>query len=327
MVAPAASRATTSEVGGGIRIWIQLHAGAQPSIRPSPHGRGHAPASSMSVVAGSGAARRPPSSAHRWATAVMTAARSGRSGWPDGVPCSLNRSDVNSTRSVSPSPLVCRATAKTPSPVSPVRPPWPAHRVDNSMSDRSNAARRSSMTGSSAPAGTGDRRPDGDGNSAEWARHLSLVPTAGCPAPVRFDVKRENRAAGQAGKPDGARLDGSQRTTRAIDGEGRRLTALDVPTELGQRSRAAARRRPPSRPIAKPLDDPRDPLTVEILAGHHHDATTPPEVGGDRIRPCQKAKIGGAPAAANGLVVLVTRSPATGRSWPTRRSAGNPASR
>jgi hypothetical protein len=53
------------------------------------------------------------------------------------------------------------------------------------------------------------------------------------------------------------------------------------------------RGRAAGRLIAKTLDDPRDPCTIEILAGDDDNAAAPEEVNvAGMIRPCQNPMMG-----------------------------------
>ena len=54
---------------------------------------------------------------------------------------------------------------------------------------------------------------------------------------------------------------------------------LQLTAQLHERARAAARRRSPGRPKPEPGHQPRNPLAVEVLAGHGHDAAIAPVEG------------------------------------------------
>ena len=66
---------------------------------------------------------------------------------------------------------------------------------------------------------------------------------------------------------------------RAIERERRRLPRRQLAPQLHQRPHAAARRRPARGAVAEPLDDARNPLAVEILAGDDDDAAVAPVEG------------------------------------------------
>ena len=85
-------------------------------------------------------------------------------------------------------------------------------------------------------------------------------------------MKRQDGLPGRAGQPGGAGLRHSGRPARAIDGEGDAMARGQLAPKLHERSRAAARRRATGRGVAKALEDPRDPLAVEVLAGERDDA-------------------------------------------------------
>ena len=50
------------------------------------------------------------------------------------------------------------------------------------------------------------------------------------------------------------------------------MTSGEIAAHLHQRPRAAARRRSAGGRVAKAVDDPRNPLAVEVLARDHDDA-------------------------------------------------------
>ena len=77
---------------------------------------------------------------------------------------------------------------------------------------------------------------------------------------------------GRAGEPDGAGLRDARRTARAVDREASRTAGRQVAPQLHERARAAARRRSARRAEAEALEDPGDPLAVEVLAGDDDDA-------------------------------------------------------
>src|SRR5262245_61686907 len=79
---------------------------------------------------------------------------------------------------------------------------------------------------------------------------------------------------GRFRKPDGAGLDDACRTARSVHGETGRMARFELARHLQQRPAAAAGRRPARGRVPEPLDDAGDPLAVEILARHDHDAAT-----------------------------------------------------
>src|SRR5580765_3292096 len=96
---------------------------------------------------------------------------------------------------------------------------------------------------------------------------------------IGLDVKRDDRIARGLGEPDGSRLRDLGRAARAIESEARRPTGRHVALQPDERLHRATRRRSARSPVAEALDDPRDPLPVEILTGDDDDAA-PPEVDG-----------------------------------------------
>ena len=122
-------------------------------------------------------------------------------------------------------------------------------------------------------AGDDHRLADGDRRRAERLRDLRAVPAPRRPVAVRLDVKRQDRVAGRAGQPDGARLRDARRAARAVDRERRRRAR---PPARAAAAPARARRRATSiRARCRTRTGammPRDPLAVEVLAGHDDDA-------------------------------------------------------
>ena len=102
------------------------------------------------------------------------------------------------------------------------------------------------------------------------------VPAPRGPAAIGLEVERQHRVAGRAGQPDGARLRGSRRTARAVDGERRDAAGRELAAQLHERARAAARRRSPGGAKPEPRHQPGNPFAVEVLAGHRDDAAIAP---------------------------------------------------
>ena len=74
-----------------------------------------------------------------------------------------------------------------------------------------------------------------------------------------------------AGEPHGAGLRDAGRAARAVDGERHRTLLGKIAAQLHQRAHAAARGRTPRRAEPEPLQDPRNPLAVEVLTGNDDD--------------------------------------------------------
>ena len=116
-----------------------------------------------------------------------------------------------------------------------------------------------------------DRFADGDRHVAPRLRHLVPIPAVHRPETARLDVKREERIAGRAGEPHGARLNDACRTARTVDAEGRRMAVRHVVAQLDESARAASRRGPARGAVPESADQPRDPLAVEVLARDDDD--------------------------------------------------------
>src|SRR5688500_13936073 len=93
-------------------------------------------------------------------------------------------------------------------------------------------------------------------------------------------MKRQDRIAGALRQPHGPWLRDARRASGAVEGEARRTAALHLARHLQQRLHAPARRRPARRSVAEALDDARDPLAVEVLAGDDDDAAAAEVEGG-----------------------------------------------
>ena len=130
-----------------------------------------------------------------------------------------------------------------------------------------------------------DRLPHGQPHGAERLRHLRAVPAAGGPARRGLEVEWQQRVARGHGQPHRARLRHPCRAAGTVEREARRPARLHVAHELQQRALAAARRRSPGRAVAEALDDPRDPLAVEVLAGDDDDPAAPEEESGGEDPP------------------------------------------
>ena len=95
-----------------------------------------------------------------------------------------------------------------------------------------------------------------------------------------FEVKGQHRIAGRFRQPHRPGLCDARRPARSVEGEPDGLARRHVARELQQRLARPARRRAARRFVSEALDDPRDPLAVEVLAGDDDDAAAAEEVGG-----------------------------------------------
>ena len=76
---------------------------------------------------------------------------------------------------------------------------------------------------------------------------------------------------GRAGEPDRAGLRHAGGAARAIDRECHRTILGKVPPQLHERPHPSARGRPARRAEPEPLQDPRNPLPIEVLTGNDDD--------------------------------------------------------
>src|SRR5580765_473602 len=117
------------------------------------------------------------------------------------------------------------------------------------------------------------RRPDHKSHRRKRLGNLCLVPAVDGPMTIGFEVEREHRMTGRLRQPHGAGLRHACGTAWAVERESRRLPRLYLVLHLDERFGAAPRRRTASRAVAEPLDDPRNPLAVKVLARDDDDAT------------------------------------------------------
>ena len=139
---------------------------------------------------------------------------------------------------------------------------------------------------------------------AERLGHLRPVPAVHRPEAVRFEVKRQDRLPGRPGQPGGANLRHPGRPARAVDGKGDAMARSQLPAKLHERSSTAAGCRAASRRVAKTLENARDPLPVEVLAGEGDDATVAKvvETGQDAAVPAGEDRL--AARLDDGVIVL-----------------------
>ncbi len=152
--------------------------------------------------------------------------------------------------------------------------------------------------------GNVNRRANRNGNGAERLRDLRPIPAVHHPETIRFDMKRQDRLAGGAGKEHGTGLGDTGRTARAVDRERGGLPVRQVAPQLDQRARAAARGRSARGAIAEPPDDAGNPLTVEVLAGDDDTAAILPEERGRQNTPVPESEDGLLAGRDDGFVVL-----------------------
>ena len=152
--------------------------------------------------------------------------------------------------------------------------------------------------------GHGDRLADDQRHRRERLRDLRAVPALQRPVPVRLDVIRQDRLPRRPREEHGARLDHARRAPRPVDGEGGRTPHREVPSQLHERARTASRRGAARRPEAEPVQDPRDPLAVEVLAGDDDDAAVTEVMEPRQDAPVPEREDRLPAAVDDGLVVL-----------------------
>ena len=170
-----------------------------------------------------------------------------------------------------------------------------------------------------------ERLADRNRHVRERLRNHPAIPAPRRPVPAGLDVKRQDRMAGRAGEPHGAGLGDPCRAARPIDREGGRVPRSQLPPHLHQRAAAAARRRSAGGPEPEPRHQPRDPLAVEVLAGHRDDAALAPVERG-REDPAVPERQDRRPALLHQRVVVLRAFDASTSTSPRAcRRAGAPA--
>src|SRR5579875_1029649 len=94
------------------------------------------------------------------------------------------------------------------------------------------------------------------------------------------DVKAEDGGSCRLCQNDRAGLGDKTWTARTIDGEGRIPALLQALNHFDQGAARASRTGPSRSAVPMFSDDAGDVFSVEVLAGHHHDAALAPEPGG-----------------------------------------------
>ena len=125
-----------------------------------------------------------------------------------------------------------------------------------------------------------NRRANRDRYATPWFRHLRSIPALHRPEPIGLDVKGKDGMPGRAGEKDRAGLRHARGTARPVNRERGGPAQRKVLPQLHERARSAARRGPARRPVPEALDDPGNPLAVEVLAGDDDDAAVLPEERG-----------------------------------------------
>ncbi len=145
-------------------------------------------------------------------------------------------------------------------------------RCSSAASRCSSNRRADSIPESSASPGTSNGSPMTSADGRERFGDLRAVPALHAPVPIRLEMERQHRIAGRLGEPERTWLGDPGRPARSIHGEPGRFAGRHVALQLQEGLRSATRGRSAGRSIAKPPDDARNPLAVEVLARDDDDA-------------------------------------------------------